>query len=124
MLRILFWILTIPLLALAGAFAASNTGPVVLRLWPLPLQWEMPVFIPVLGAFLLGIGITALCFWIASLPGRLARRRLARHEQALEEETIRLRHELAVKNQPPIHSAVPTPDEDARARRLIAAGEG
>lgn len=122
MLRILFWILTIPILALAGAFAASNTGPVVLRLWPLPLEWEMPVFIAVLGAFILGVGLTALSFWIGSLPGRLARRRLARHERALEEETTRLKHELAIKNQPPI-AAVPTPDEDARARRLIAAGD-
>jgi uncharacterized integral membrane protein len=122
MLRILFWILTIPFLALAGAFAASNTGPIVLRLWPLPLEWKMPVFVAVLGALILGIALTAVCFWAGSLPGRLARRRLARHERALEEETNRLKHELAIKNQPPI-AAVPTPGDDDRARRLIAAGD-
>ncbi|MDH3241219.1 MAG: LapA family protein [Alphaproteobacteria bacterium] len=122
MLRILFWILTIPLLALAGAFAASNTGPVALRLWPFPVEWKLPIFVAVLGAFLLGIALTALCFWIGSLPGRLARHRLARHERALEEETTRLKHELAAKNRPPI-TIVPAPDDDARARRMIAAGE-
>lgn len=122
MLRILFWLLTIPLLALAGAFAASNTGPVALRLWPLPVEWQVPVFVAVLGAFLLGIALTAFAFWLGGVPGRLARRRLARHERALEEETARLRHELAVKNQPPL-TAVPGPEDDAQARRLIAAGD-
>lgn len=122
MLRILFWLLTVPLLALAGAFAASNTGPVVLRLWPLPLEWQVPVFVAVLGAFLLGIALTAFAFWLASVPGRLTRRRLARHERVLKEETERLRHELEVKNQPPL-TAVPGPADDTQARRLLAAGD-
>ncbi|HSR55632.1 MAG TPA: LapA family protein [Alphaproteobacteria bacterium] len=123
-MRILFWIVTIPFLALAGAFAASNHGPVTLRLWPLPLEAEVPVFVAVLGAFLLGMGLTALWFKLTGIGGALARRRLARHERALEEETERLKQELATKDQPQIQTIPPAPAGDDRARRLIAAGDG
>ena len=121
-MRILFWLLTIPFLALAGAFAASNHGPLVLKLWPFPFEAEVPVYAAVLGAFLLGIALTALWFKVTGLPGRLQRRRLARHERVLEEETARLKHELAAKSQPPV-PAIPAQPDDDRARRLIAAGD-
>ncbi len=123
-MRILFWIVTVPFLALAGAFAASNHGPVTLRLWPFPFEAEVPVFVAVLGAFLLGIALTAIWFKVTGIGGVLARRRLARHEKALEEETRRLKRELADKAGPGIASLPAAPSGEDRTKRLIAAGDG
>ncbi|TDI67945.1 MAG: LapA family protein [Alphaproteobacteria bacterium] len=122
-LRILFWLFTIPFLALAGAFAAANHQPLTLRLWPFPLEAQVPIYAAVLGAFFLGLLVAALWFWTAGLGGRLARRRSARHQRALEQETTRLKRQLAEKNRAP-PAAAATGHDDTRARRLIAAGDG
>ena len=122
-LRILFWLFTIPFLALAGAFAAANHQPLTLRLWPFPLEAQVPIYAAVLGAFFLGLLVAALWCWTAGLGGRLARRRSARHQRALEQETTRLKRQLAEKNRAP-PAAAATGHDDTRARRLIAAGDG
>ncbi len=111
-MKALFWIVALPVLALVGAFAAANHGPVALTLWPFPYEIELPVYGAVLGAFALGFALAALWVGAANLPARIARRRLARHERKLEEEVATLRARL----------------EEARAEadraRRAAAGRG
>jgi uncharacterized integral membrane protein len=121
--RILFWLFTIPFLALAGAFAAANHEPLTLKLWPFSIEAQVPVYAAVLGAFFLGLLVAALWFWTAGLGDRLARRRLARHERALEQETTRLKRELAEKDRAPLPASA-AGDDGTRARRIIAAGDG
>ncbi|MFM2129961.1 MAG: hypothetical protein RL477_1507 [Pseudomonadota bacterium] len=127
-MRFLFWIIALPVLALAGAFAAANPGPLALRFWPLPYEVTVPVYAAVLGAFFAGLLLASLWFWFASLPGRFARRRLARHERELEAETRRLKDELAVAERRRMapdseqRRMAPATDDDAR-RRLIAGGD-
>ncbi len=122
-MRILFWLFTIPFLALAGAFAAANHEPLALKLWPFPFEAQVTVYAAVLGAFFLGLLVAALWFWTSGLGVRLARRRAARHEHALEQETARLKHELAEKNRAP-PAAATAGDNSAKVRQMIAAGEG
>ncbi len=122
-MRILFWLFTIPFLALAGAFAAANHEPLKLKLWPFPFEAEVPIYAAILGAFFLGLMVAALWFWTMSLGDRLARRRLARNERALEQETSRLKRELAEKDRVPL-PAPQNGDDPSRARRVIAAGGG
>lgn len=124
-MRFVFWFVAIPFLALAGAFAAVNHEPLALRLWPLPYELVVPVYAAVLGAFLLGLLVAALWSWAAGLGNRMARRRLARHERALEEETARLRRELAGAPRGPSGPPAAAPEAgdmagDEAARRLIA----
>jgi len=127
-MRFVYWIIAVPVLAFAGAFAAANPEPVALRLWPFPYEIQTPIYAAVLGAFLVGFLIAALWFWLAGLPVRLARRRLARHERELETETSRLREELTAARRhsaAPGAGAIPGPQGNARdagARRLIATG--
>ena len=129
-MRILFWLFTPPFLALAGAFAAANHEPLTLKLWPFPVEAEVPVYAAVLGAFFLGLVVAALWFWTAGLGDRLARRRLARHERALEQETARLKRELAENSRVPRATttageagAEARKEDKTQARRLIAAGD-
>lgn len=126
-MRFVYWIIAVPVLAFAGAFAAANPEPVALRLWPFPYELQTPVYAAVLGAFLFGFLIAALWFWFAVLPVRLERRRLARHERELENETRHLRQELAAAahERTAGNGTAPGPDtaaRDAGARRLIATG--
>ena len=123
-MRIIFWIVTIPSLAIAGAFAATNHQPLTLKFWPLPLEAVVPVYAAVLGAFFLGLLASALWFWTAGLRGRLALRRQARHEHALAQETARLRRELADSRQSPPDAVQPdtAQPDGGKAHRLIAAG--
>ena len=127
-MRFIYWIIAVPLLAFAGALAAANPEPVALRLWPFPYELQTPLYAAVLGAFLVGFLIAALWFWLAGLPVRLERRRLARHQRELETETRRLREELAAARPHagmPAAGTIPGPQgaaRDAGARRLIAAG--
>lgn len=93
-MKILFWIIVLPILALVGAFAAVNHDTVTLRLWPLPYEAVMPIYGAVLGAFVLGFAVAGLWVWLAALPARIARRRLARHERRLEDEIAELREQL------------------------------
>ena len=124
--RIIFWLFTLPFLALAGAFAAANHDPLTLILWPFPLEVQVPAYAAILGAFFLGLVVAALWFWTAGLGDRMARRRLARHERALEEETARLKRELAEKSRAPgamTPAAQAEVEAGAPVRRLIAAGD-
>jgi putative membrane protein len=116
-MRYLFWIIALPILALAGAFAAANHAAVTLSLWPLPYDMAMPTYVVVLGAFALGFLLAALWMWLSGLPVRFARRRLAREERKLEDENHRLREELDDVRARAAHR-----DDADAARRLIVAG--
>ena len=120
-MRIVFWTVAIPFLAAAGAFAAANHQPLTLNFWPLPFTATVPVYAAVLGPLFLGLFLSGLWFSFLGLRDRLASRRLARHEQALEEETARLKRELAQRNRIP---PAPVPSEDDKARRLVASDGG
>jgi uncharacterized integral membrane protein len=117
--RIVFWILTIPFLAAAGAFAAANHQPLTLKFWPLPFEPVVPAYAAVLGAFFMGLLLSGLWFWSAGLRSRLANRRQARRERALEQETARLRRELAVS---PGTGGAATSERATDAQRLVVSG--
>ncbi len=121
-MRLIFWIIAIPVLALAGAFAAVNQTPVTLKLWPFPFELELPVSAAVLGAFIIGAVITWAYAWFSALGPRLSRYRLARHDRQLAAENARLEEALAAAQR---HAAqAPAIDSDDKRRRaLIAAGD-
>lgn len=118
-MKILFWIITLPILALAAAFAAANPQAVTLRLWPFAYEAEVPVYAAVLVAFGAGLLIAGLYGWIANLGVRWDRRRHVRHEKKLEEEAETLRSELNEARRPPAIAP-----EEAEARRRIVASDG
>ena len=127
-MRLLFWLLAIPCLALGGAFAAVNVAPLTLCIWPLPFEVTVPIYGAVLGAFFSGCALSALYYWVSGVPGWFARRRGQKRERALEAETQRLQTRLSKIEQTgheppgdPGFDLAPTP-QPSRIRRLLASG--
>ena len=95
-MRLLFWIVAIPALVAAMAFAVSNPDGVSLGLWPLAGRLELPLYAAVTGALLLGFLGGAVIGWSGGLKHRAEARRLARHARDLEDDIARLRRDLAL----------------------------
>ncbi len=92
-LRYLSWIVTLPLAVLVISFAVSNRDQAVLKLWPLPFELEMPLFLPVLGALVVGfIAGGFVAWWSGGRYRRLARRQNSRLKRlSAEAESLRAR---------------------------------
>ncbi|WP_073957096.1 lipopolysaccharide assembly protein LapA domain-containing protein [Thalassospira sp. TSL5-1] len=85
-MRVLYWIIAIPLTIVITVFAVANRQATTLSLWPLPFEMDLPLFVPVLGALLLGLLIGLLFEWLLTGKHRRANRKM-------ESELSRLRRE-------------------------------
>ncbi|BBK29430.1 uncharacterized protein DUF1049 [Stella humosa] len=94
-MRILFWLLTLPLLAAIAAFAVTNRGLVSLELWPLPFIVTVPAFLVILSAVSVGLAIGAAATWVSAGIQRRELRRRGRRIDALEREVQTLRRRIA-----------------------------
>ena len=68
----LSWIITIPVTLVVVVLALANREVATLRLWPLDLSVEMPMFLVILLALLAGFLIGAAIMWLSG--GRYRRR--------------------------------------------------
>ncbi|WP_417830116.1 LapA family protein [Thalassospira sp.] len=75
-MRILYWIISIPLAVLIAVFAVSNREPVTLSLWPLPFEIDLPLFLPIMVALLIGLGFGFAFEWLLQGKHRRAARRM------------------------------------------------
>ena len=100
-LRYLSWIVTVPLAALVISFAVSNRDPAVLKLWPLPFELEMPVFLPVLGALATGFIVGGfIAWWSGGRYRRLARRQRNRLNRiTAEAEALKAKEEQTAESE-------------------------
>ena len=94
-MRILFWILVLFIGIVLAVFAVANRGTLALELWPLPWLLELPVYLAILGALLLGILIGAFMVWIGGQRRRRELRRQRRRITALEHELAATQAQLA-----------------------------
>lgn len=90
-MRILSWTVGVPVAVIAVTFAVANRHPVRIELWPLPVQVEAPLYLAVLGTFLLGIVLGAVAAWLGGRHWRSAARGNRRRAEALEREVAELR---------------------------------
>ncbi len=85
-MRLIHWVVTLPLAVIVVLFAVSNRESVTVTVWPLPVRLEAPLYLVVLLALLIGFLVGELIAWInAGRARRLARER-ARRIDALERE--------------------------------------
>jgi uncharacterized integral membrane protein len=102
--RIVSWIIGLPVALAAIAFAVANRQDVDLDLWPLPFTLRIGIYLAVLGALAAGLLIGLFFGWAGS--GKRASARAARAEakaRTLAEEVESLRADPGAK-------ALPSPD--------------
>ena len=85
-MRLLFWIVVAFVAAVFALFAVSNREAVALHLWPLPFQVDLPLYLAILGALLIGFIVGLGTAWVAGRHQRRENRRRGRRIAALERE--------------------------------------
>lgn len=116
-MKILSWIIGLPLLVAAVAFALSNRDTVALGIWPLPYVLELPGYAAILGAVFVGFLCGAAWAWILGGKWRRRAREHVRKLKPLEGENEELRKQLAATE------ARQSPPDEAEIRRRLAAAE-
>jgi uncharacterized integral membrane protein len=69
--RLLAWIIGLPLAVLVAAFAVANRAEIHFDLWPLPFGVDLPGYLAVLGPLALGLVAGILLGWTSGLRARL-----------------------------------------------------
>ena len=85
-MRILSRIVFIPVAAIVVVFAVANRQPVVLELWPFPFAVDLPLYLAVLGALVIGILIGGSAQWLSDGRWRRKARAGQRRASALARE--------------------------------------
>jgi len=85
-MKLLFWIFVALVALVMALFAVTNRAAVSFGLWPLPDVIELPLYLAVIAAMLIGFVAGALCAWIAGRHGRREARRRGHRIAALERE--------------------------------------
>jgi putative membrane protein len=94
-MKLLFWIIGVPLLLLAAFFAIANRELVTVSLWPVADPVAIPLFMAIVAPLYLGVMIGGLAgWWSGSRRARARARAEARRAEALERETATLRSQL------------------------------
>jgi uncharacterized integral membrane protein len=84
--RIVYWVLVAAAAAVCAAFAISNRLVVSLALWPLPFAIDLPLYLLVFAALLIGFVVGAIAAWLGGRHRRRELRRSRRRIGALEGE--------------------------------------
>jgi lipopolysaccharide assembly protein A len=79
-MRIVHWVLIAAGAVICAAFAISNRPMVSLGLWPLPFAVDLPLYLLVFAALLIGFVLGVIATW---LGGRHRRRELRRSRRRI-----------------------------------------
>ena len=93
-MKLLFWIVGVPLLLIAAFFAIANRESVAVSLWPLSDTLQVPLFIAIVAPLYLGFVLGALATWFAGSRVRAKAREATRRASSLEQENAALRSRL------------------------------
>ncbi len=93
-MRLLGWIVGLPAVVVAVAFAVANRDSIDIRLDPLPFVVEIPVYAIALGGIAFGFLLGAGTAWLKAHKWRRLARQRRRRLSALEREAAGLRQRL------------------------------
>ena len=85
-MKLLFWIIVALIAVGLALFAVTNRQAVSLGFWPLSLTLDLPLYLAIIAAMLIGFVAGALCAWIAGRQRRREVRSRGRRIAALERE--------------------------------------
>ncbi len=124
-MRLVYWLIAVPLLVAAPLFAISNLETVELSLWPLPDEWAlpMPVFAVALGGLFVGFVAGGIVAWLNAGRARARARSAERAVRArdIEIEELRRKVQDAERTNAPaqaneVPKGLPAPVEAASGR--------
>lgn len=88
-MKLIYWFIAGPLIAVAVLFALSNRGFVALSIWPLPFSVDAPVYLVALGGLAVGFFAGGVVAWFGAgrtrTRARAAERALRGREVELED---------------------------------------
>jgi len=93
--KLVSWIIMLPLALAAIAFAVTNRGAVELDLWPLPFTVQLPVFAVAFLSLFVGFVFGGFVAWMSAGKARRRARAKAREAEAARRELDMLREKLA-----------------------------
>jgi uncharacterized integral membrane protein len=115
-MKVLFWIIVIPLLFIAGFFAVANRELVVVDLWPLFTKVSVPLYLALIGTLTVGFLLGAAVAWWGGRAARIRGRQATRRADALARERDALRAEVdTLRPKPPTLEMAPQPASPAPA---------
>lgn len=85
-MKLLAKLVFIPIAAAVIVFAVANRHAVTLELWPLPFAVDLPVYLAILGALVIGIVVGGSVQWAADTKWRRRARVSGRKASALARE--------------------------------------
>jgi uncharacterized integral membrane protein len=91
--KFLSWLIGAPVAVIAIVFAVINRHDVLLDLWPLPWEIQLPLYLLVLGALALGLIVGGALVWISAGSSRGRARSEGRRANAMAYEVDQLRQE-------------------------------
>lgn len=94
-MKLLHWVVTVPVAVAAVLFAVMNRTPVTIDLWPLPWRIEAPTFLILLGSLAFGLLLGVLLAWLTGGIKRRRMRELAHDNHRLTTELQELRRQAA-----------------------------
>ena len=100
-MKLIHWLVTVPLALVLVVFAVDNRATVNVNFWPTPFEIDMPFYLVVLAALLIGFLLGELTAWINGGKKRRVAREKGRRVRELESELEALRGKPP---QPPLQS--------------------
>ncbi len=118
MKRFLTWLFALPIGIVVVALAVANRRPVTLSLDPFrpddpALAVTLPLFLPILGAVVLGVVLGGVAVWFGQGKHRKAARVGRRETNRLEAERSALAAEVAARDGVVAGLALPKPGAEA-----------
>ena len=108
-MKLLYWVVAGLVAFVLVLFAVSNREVVDIALWPLPVEWSMPLYLAILLILLMGLVLGGLAAWISAGRWRRETRRLRRRVDALERELGATQAKLAADSLAFSSAKVPAP---------------
>ncbi len=93
-MKLVFWIVGVPLLLVAAFFAVANHDTVAISLWPLGDAIAVPLFAAIIIPLYVGVIIGAVAAWLSAHGVRKRARQERRRADALQRETETLKQRL------------------------------
>jgi uncharacterized integral membrane protein len=91
--KFLSWLIGIPVAVVAIVFAVINRHSVMVDLWPLPWEVQLPLYLLVLGFLALGLVLGGCMVWLSGGAARGRARSEGRRANAIAYEVDQLREE-------------------------------